>query len=212
MEKQKETREELAKDIANKLAELYTLEQTSEILKDNRNEFTYNEKYYRVHRPVAWEKDLCNNERMKKYVEFLKDPSYVFRKQLIILLANKGYDVNAIEDYLKRLGNQERDLLKRLAQTELEPDVSNLKKEIREIRLLQQDVFMEKEERLKYCIEKQLEDFVRCYLLYLVLEVKNGEKWERHYKSYEDFQNADEDILLGRAAQVLGYLVYNDQY
>ena len=210
MENKPEIKEEIAKEVNQKLTELAELEQTSAILKDNISEFVYKNDTYRVHRPVAWEKDECNKERMKKYVEFLQDPKYLFKKQLVLLLANKGVDILAMEEETKRLYTQERELLKRLAQTSMEPDISTLKNEISDVRYLQQQNFMEKEELLKYCIEKQLEDCVRFYLLFLVLEIKVGDKWEKLYKTYQEFQNANDDVLLGRAAQVLAYLVYHE--
>jgi hypothetical protein len=49
-------------------------------------------------------------------------------------------------------------------------------------------------------------------MLYLVLEVKNGETWEKVYKTYSDYENSDDEILLGRATQILAGLVYNDSF
>jgi len=206
----KQTKEQITAEMTKKLSELQQLEETQDLLRSNINEFVFKEQTYRVHRPVAWEKDQCNKERMKKYIEFLQDPKYLFKKQLIVLLADKGVNIMAMEKDAQKLFNEEKEFLKRLAQTTMEPDLTNLKKDIEEVRTLQQENFIERENLLKYCIETQLEDFCRFYLLYLVLEVKKGDTWEKVYKSYEDFQNADDDIMLGRAAQVLAFLIYHD--
>lgn len=207
---EKPMKEQLTEAMTKKLGELQELEETQDLLRDNVNEFRFKEKLYRVNRPVAWQKDQCTKERMKKYISFLQDPQYLFRKQLIILLADKGVDVLAMEKYAQKLFNEEKELLKRLSQTTIEPDLTNLKKDIQNLRNLQNENFMEREDLLKYCIEKQLEDFCKFYLLYLVIEVKNGENWEKKYKTYEEFQNADDDIMLGRAAQILAFLIFHD--
>jgi hypothetical protein len=204
------TKEEVTQEMTDKLQELQQLEQTQDLLNDNLNEFLIKGTLYRVHRPVAWEKDECNKEKIKKYVEFLQDDKMLFKKQLVMMLADKGVDILAMERDSVKLFNEEKELLKRLAQTTMEPDITNLKNSIKEVRSNQQDNFMEREALLKYCIEKQLEDFCRFYLLYMVLEVKTGETWEKKYKTYDEFQKADDDLILGRAAQVLAYLVYHD--
>ena len=205
-------KEELIKEMNTKLAQLQELEQAESFLKNNVNEFICNKKTYRVHRPLAFEKDLINKRRMEKYIEFLNNPSYLFRKQLIMLLENKGVNITAMEQLGQTLYNEEKELLKRLAQTSMEPDITALKEQIQECRDAQKSNFIECEELQKYCIEKQLEDVVRFYVLFLVLEVKNGEVWERAYKTYEDFEKSDDDLMLGRAAQVLAVLLYNDTF
>jgi hypothetical protein len=203
-------REELIKETTQKLGQLSELEQAEQLLKNNFTEFEYGGKTYRVHRPNAIDKEAIAKKRMEKYVEFLQNPNYLFRKQLQMLLENKGVNITAMEQLAQTMYNEEKELLKRLANTTTEPDITTLKTQIEDVRIAQKANFIEKEELLKYCIEKQLEDVVRFYLLFLVLEVKNGETWEKLYKTYEDFEKSDEDILLGRAAGILAVLLYND--
>lgn len=205
-------KEALMKDVNQKLAEINEMEQMESNLKDNANEFIYKDKVYRVHRPVSFEKDLINKERMKKYVEFLQDPSYMFRKQLVDLLKTKGVDIVQMEYKGQKLYAQEKELLIKLAKTSIKQEIDAHKADIEAVRYEAQQLFLEKEEFLKYCIEKQLEDFVRFYLLYTVLEVKNGEAWERVYKSYDEFEKSDDDLMLGRATQILTGLVYNEKF
>ena len=204
------TKEEIMVDVNEKLKELNEMERTAELLKSNVNEFIVGETTYKVHKPTAREKDELNKERMKKYIEFLNDSSYLFRDQLAQLLKKKGVDIAAMEKESLRIHANEKELLKRLAKITIKQDVEALKEQIIQVRLESQELFLKKEDYLRYCIEKQLEDFVRFYVLYQVLEIKNGETWEKAYKSYEDFQKADDDLLLGRAAQVLSYMIYND--
>lgn len=205
-----EDKQEIMQEVATKLAELTEMQNMEAYLKSNVNEFQYKDKTYRVHKPKAVEKDEANKERMKRYIEMLKDPMYIFRKQLIELLKAKGVDVLRMEQDARNAYVTEKDMLKRLAKSEDPKDIETFKTRIVELRDQQQQLFLEKEEHLKYCIEKQLEDFVRFYLIYLLLEVKNGDNWERVFKSYPEFEATEDDLLLGRAAQVLAVIVYNE--
>lgn len=210
MAKKPQTKEEITAEMTEKLNQLKAMDETRELVRDNVTEFSYKTKLYRVHRPLSWEKDEIKNQRTIKYTEFLENPKYRFKKQLVMMLAEKGVDVMAMEREAQKLFNEEKNLLKRLAQTTTEPDITTLKKDIEDVRVSQEENFIEREGLLQYCIEKQLEDHCRFYLLYLVLETKNGDTWEKVYKTYKDFQNADDDIMLGRAAQILAYLIYNE--
>ena len=87
-------------------------------------------------------------------------------------------------------------------------DIETLEVSIEEIRHKQQEFFFEKEELLKYCIEKQLDDFVKFYLIYLLLEIKNEDKWERVYKSFNEFMEAPDDMLQAKATQIFITMVY----
>lgn len=210
MAKKIQTKEEISIEMTEKLNQLKAMDEARELVRDNINEFSYKGNLYKVHRPLSWEKDEIKVQRTVKYTEFLENPKYRFKKQLVMMLAEKGVDVMAMERDAQKLFNEEKNLLKRLAQTTTEPDITTLKKDIDDVRVLQEENFVEREGLLQYCIEKQLEDHCRFYLLYLVLEVKNGEAWEKVYKTYQDFQKADDDIMLGRAAQLLAYLIYNE--
>jgi hypothetical protein len=204
-----ENKDELVVEATKKLMEIGEMDKTADSLKSNTYEFLGLGNTYKVHMPVAWEKDEINKARMKKYVEFLNDPLYLFRKQVIVLLKKKGVDIVAMEQETEQLYRMEKDLLKRLALATMKDDIDSLKAKVEEIREQAQEIFFEREDKLRYCIEKQLEDFVRFYLIYVVLEVKVGDTWEKKYKSYDDFQKADDDLIIGRAAQILASLVYN---
>lgn len=204
-----ENKQQIMEEVNKKLIELTEMEQMESFLKSNVNEFQYKEQIYRVHKPKAYEKDEANKERMKKYLKMLQDPDYKFRKEWVSLYKTKDIDIDKMESNSRNSYVEEKELLRRLGKTEDVKDVVTLKKRILELREEQQQIFIEKEDLLKYCIEKQLEDFIRFYLLYLLLEVKNGDTWERVFKSYAEFESFDDDLLLGRAAQVLAVIVYN---
>ena len=206
------TKEDLIKDVTQKLVEINAIDQTASLVKNNVGEFKYKDSTYRVRKPVAFEKEEIDVHQMKKYVEFLQNPSYLFRKQIVDYLKKKGIDIVKMESDAQQLYKSEKELLKVLALTTMKKEIDNLEAQINTIRYEAQKLFLEKEELLKYCIEKQLEDAVRFYLLYLVLEIKNDDKWEKYYKTYQDFEKADDDVMLGRATQILSTLVYSDGF
>jgi len=205
-----EDKEKLIQDVAIKLRELNDLDMLEQFIKDNKNEFVYNEKHYRIRKPIPLEKELANKERMKKYMDYLKDPVYMFKKQLLELYRIKGIDIDGIDAEVKNLFLNEQGLLKKLALTEDPVDIEFLEKEIAESRASQQDLMLYKDELLKYCIEQQLDDFLKFYLVYLVLEIKNDEKWSRVYKSFEEYMLSSEEILQAKASQIFAVMVYNE--
>lgn len=205
-----EDKEKLIQDVAIKLRELNDLDMLEQFIKDNKNEFVYNEKHYRIRKPIPLEKELANKERMKKYMDYLKDPVYMFKKQLLELYRIKGIDIDGIDAEVKNLYLNEQGLLKKLALTEDPVDIEFLEKEIAESRASQQDLMLYKDELLKYCIEQQLDDFLKFYLVYLVLEIKNDEKWSRVYKSFEEYMLSSEEILQAKASQIFAVMVYNE--
>lgn len=203
-------KEQLITDVAKKIKELNELDSLEQLLKDNKHEFILKDKHYRVRKPTGIEKDEANKERMKKYFDMLKDPAYMFRKQLLALYKKKNVDVEAMEKTIKDLYLQEKSFYKKLAVTEDKADIEVIEQEIEDRRRQQQELFYEKEELLKYCIEKQLDDFLKIYLVYLCLEVKQNDKFERVYKSYSEFIEADDELLQAKAAQLLAVMIYNE--
>jgi len=197
-------------EVTHKMQELNEMDSLEQFLKDNVNEFVFMDKHYRVRKPNPIEKEAANKERMKKYFIMLKDPAYMFRKQLISLYLTKNVDIEALEQDTKNSFAIEQNLLKRLALTENPSDINLLETEIESCRQKQQNLFIEKEELLKYCIEKQLDDFLKFYLIFQVLEIETSGQWTRVYKTYEEFMASPDEMLQAKAAQVFAVLIYHD--
>ena len=205
-----EEQEKMMTDVAIKLRELNDIDVLEQFLKSNVNEFIFCDKHYRVQKPNPIQKEEANKERMKRYFTMLKDSAYMFRKSLVLLYKEKNIDIDAMDREVKNLYLTENGLLKKLGNTQDPMDIEVLEKEIEVIRKQQQEMFIQKEELLKYCIEHQLDDFLKFYLVYLVLEVKDGDKWSRVYKSYEEFMASPDEILQAKAAQVFAVMIYNE--
>lgn len=196
--------------VAKRLRELNDLDMLEQYLSNNVNEFTMNDKIYRVRKPNSLEKEVANKERMKKYFTMLKDADYMFRKDLEKLYKTKNVDLTAMDRETKNLFVSEQNLLKRLGVSSDPSDIKLLEEEIETLRSQQQEIFVEKEELLKYCIEKQLDDFLKMFLIYLVLEVKEGDKWEKVYKSFDEFMTSTDELLQGKAAQVFAVMIFHE--
>lgn len=205
-----ETREQEAKELSEKLVELMQLQELEGLVQNNIFEFQDEGKTYRVRKPNVQEKDEINKIRMTKYLEMLKDPIYIFEKQLREIYKTKNIDLDKIDKDLLTYQKTQDNLLDRLAETTIPKDVDTLKDQIIEIRNDQQLLMKEKNELLQYCIEKQLEDYTNQYMTYLLLEVKVEETWKKAYNNFEEFLKTDNHKLIMRSAYYLaGILVQN---
>ena len=205
-----EDRNQIAQDVATKLKELNEMDVLEQYLQNNVNEFMFQEKIYKVHKPNSIEKEQANKERMIRYFSMLKDYNYMFRKDLVKLYNSRGLDVDNFDREIKKQALKENKLLKQLNGTTDVKDIEVLEKEIEALRIKQQELALEKDELMKYCIEQQLEDFLKMYLIYMVLEVKNGEVWDKVYKSFDDFMKSPDDLLQAKAAQVFAVMLYHE--
>lgn len=205
-----EDRNQIAQEVATKLKELNEMDVLEQWLQNNVNEFKFQDKLYKVHKPNSIEKEQANKERMIRYFSMLKDSNYMFRKDLVKLYNSRGLDVDNFDREIKKQALKENELLKQLNNTTDVKDIGVLEKEIETLRVKQQELALEKDELMKYCIEQQLEDFLKMYLIYMVLEVKNGEVWDKVYKSYDDFMKSPDDLLQAKAAQVFAVMLYHE--
>lgn len=194
-------------DLAIKLKELNELDAVEALLKNNVNEFIYNDLHYRVHKPNPMEKEIANKERMKKYFEMVKDPAYMFKKDLMKIYETRGINIDAMELKIKNLYCKEQGIMSRLAQTQDPADIKLYKDEIEKLRYEQAELHYQIDDLLKFCIEQQMEDFVRCYLLYLVIETRINNVWEKTYESYEAFMASKDELLQAKAAQVFAVML-----
>jgi hypothetical protein len=204
-------RNKLATELSLKLKQINEIDILEQMIKDNISEFVHCDKHYRVRKPTSNEKEAANKERMIKYFSMLKDSNYMFKKDLIELYKTKNIDIDYFDKEIKNLALREKDYLHRLHGNENLKDIEFLESEINKIQIKQQELYLEKDELLKYCIEQQLDDFLKFYLIYLVLEVKIGEKWERVYNSFNLFMDSTDEFLQAKAAQVLAVMVYNEK-
>lgn len=204
-------KEELAQEVATKLKELNEVDFLEQLLKDNSSEFIWKEKHYRVRQQTIYDKEDEHKQKMIKYLVMLRDPNYVFKKELLELYKTKNIDIDLMEKQIKQIVLKVHELYKRLNLVTTPKDIQFLEKEITTLEKQQQELFIEKEQLLEFCIETQLDDFVKMYRIFQVLEVKTDETWQKVYKSFDEFKNDTDDILQAKAAQMVAVMVHNEK-
>ena len=109
MSKEK-SKEVLSKELSQKLKQLNDKEQLEGLIKDNKIPFEIKGIKYRVHKPTQAEGLEVSKARTKKYIEFLKDDTYMIREQLIDLYKGKGVDIKQLEEDIKEIGLKIEDI------------------------------------------------------------------------------------------------------
>lgn len=210
MKKGSKKRKEAIKRLTERIKQAEELTQIENLVSRNVGEFKLGKVNYRVRKPTPNERTEANEMRIKKYLELLKDDTYVTKEELIELYKNKKIDISKMERELLELQGKENVVLLKLAKLKEQKDIENLKSEIMLIREKQTTISTRKSDLLQYSMENMLFEYVNSYFCYLLLEKKNGDKWERVFKSYEDFMNNDNDELFTRSIYFLSLLMTTD--
>jgi hypothetical protein len=198
----------IAREALKALAEIEETTKMENLVKDNKIEFVIAGTTYRVRKPTFVERQEVDTSRRKKYLEFINDASYFFKRQWVDKYKAKGVDIIAMEHKIKSHQGEIEQLLLRLA-TAVEPkDVETLKKEIYTVRDEQFSLSMEVTDLLAHCIENQLVVYTNSYTTYLVLEQKDGETWKKVYDTYEQFMKTDSEVI-NQAFLYINYLIYS---
>lgn len=203
-----ENRKELAKEAMKALSELEETTRLEEIIKDNMIEFKVLEDTYRVRKPDFNERQEMDTARRKKYLEFIKDETYLFRKQWVEQYKKKDIDIDAMENKVRTLDGEIKDTLLRLAKSQEPKDIAQLKDQVLKLREEQFNISMEVTDLLSHSIENQLLVYINSYTTYLVLEKKVEEKWVRAYSSYDEFMKSN-DKAIENAFYYINMLIYN---
>jgi len=203
-------KKETGKNLIETLDEAEQLQNLEQMIKNGKIIFPLKDKTYRIRKPTYEEQIEVESFRRKKYLEYIKDKSMLRRKDWIKLYKEeKGIDIDQMEGKILQLEAQKEKLEEKLATSSNDADIKALKKEIQELKLKQMDINMEKTDLLSYSIEDQLMIAVNSYYTYVVLEVKKDDKWERAFKTYEEFSKSNDNILVNRAFYYINYLIYN---
>ena len=201
-------KQEIAKNALKVLKELEDESKLEEIIKDNKIVFQVNDIYYRVRLPNFSEQQELNTAKRKKYIEFVTDDSFLFRKQWIKTYKKKGIDIDAMDIKINTYTSDIRNKLLRLAVIQEPKEIENLKNDVEELRERQFHLSMEKTDLLSFSIEDQISIFSNSYLTYLMLEVNtDDDKWIRYFNKYEEFEKSDDNLLINNALYYINYLI-----
>lgn len=211
MEKeQKQEKLMMAKEALKVMKELEDSVKLENIVKDNKIEFKSGDKTFRVRKPNLTEQQEVDDTRRKKYLELVRDDSYLFKKQWVETYKKKGVDIDKMETDIKRIEDETRRLLLRLAKTADKKGIGELKDQILKSRDEQYVLSIEKTDLLSYSIEDQTFIHAKSYTAYLILERKENDKWVKHFKDFEEFQNSEDQDLIGKLFYYYDVLIYSD--
>lgn len=212
MDKKKKNEKHLmAKEGMKAISELEETLKMENVIKDNKIVFKSGDKSFRVRKPNLSEQQEIDSIRRKKYMELVRDDSFMFKKQWIEIYKKKGVDINKMDDDIKRIQDDLRSLLLKLAKTSEPKSVKLLTDEVRKIKDKSYDLSIEKTDLLVYSIEDQLLLHVNSYVTYVVLETKKEDKWVKYFNSYEDFEKSKDDELVGKAFYFINELMYGQK-
>ena len=201
-----------AEKIVKEMNEDTDLRIAEELIKDNKISFNYDDKKYRVRLLNLKEKEELDMLRRKKFGQLIQDKDILLEKDLIVILKERGIDVDDIDNQLKKLSAEEVDIQMQLgesiAKNAGETILKNHEEKIKEIRLKKSILNAQKTLVLEFSLENQLLGYVSQVITYLSLEELKDGIWERMFKSLEDFQNYAEEKLINKAAQFSMILQY----
>lgn len=213
-----EDRMEKAKEIVESMDKDKDLNEIEEWIKDNRITFIYNDKNYRVHLLSISEKEELDKLRRKKFNSMLQEKDekdnfvYLFSKDLIRILKDRGIDIEKDREELQKLQSMELDLQKKLGEALANNEGDSILQNYRELiktNQFQQSIIETNIILLLECsFENTLEEYTYKIITYISSEVLEDGIWKRLFSSMEEFENCKEDELiieLGKRAIPIQY-------
>lgn len=203
--------------ITESLLELKQLSELEKIINDNSIEFLHNGKIYRVRLPSWNEQDEVTKKKISQYQKMLTETDdngnliYKFKKEWINIYKKQGVDFDSLDEKYIMLQAQIEEAMINLAQTVDDPEIKRWKDEISDLKQKQLDILVDKSDKLQYALEDQLAAYVNSYTTYIVLEEKIEDKWQRLFKTYNDFKNTSDCKLIAKAVGNLEYIIYNER-
>jgi len=206
--KGKEEAEKILKDMNSK----YELDKMETLIKDNKVDFIHNDKQYRIRLLSLRDKEELDELRRKKFTQLLKDPDVMFEKDLIKLYKEKGIDIYAIKEDISKLEteriNIQLKLGEALSKNSGDPILKTYKEEIEKNIYLTQIKLIQKSDLVAYSFENTLMNYVAKLITYLSLDVLENDKYVRAFKNIEEFDNCEDESLIGKATKYALLLQY----
>jgi len=204
---------EEAKKIVENMDQNSDLAKLEGMIKDNKIEFSYGEKEYRVRLLNQREKEELDTFRRKKFGQLIQDKDILLEKDLIKVLKERGIDIDKTDEEIKKHDAEERALQMKLgeslAKNDSEGVLEEYKKQIEDLRLKKSVLSAQKTLLLEFSLENQLLNYVAKYITYLSTDICIDGNWKRLWDSIDEFENYSDDKLLELAAtnsMVLQYL------
>jgi hypothetical protein len=200
-----EQRLEEAKKIVEEMNRDAAIRKIEELIKDNMIEFTYKEKQYRVRLLNLSEKEELDMLRRKKFGQLMQDKDIMMAKDLIRVYKERGIDIEELNEQIKKLDAEEKDLMlslgESLSKNEGDKVLASYEEKVQAIRIQRQVLFTQKTLMLDYSLENQLENYVYQIITYLASEVKDGNEWKKVFSSMEEFKKFSDEALISQLGQ-----------
>lgn len=209
--KKEELHNEEVKKILDDMQEQYQIDKIADLIKDNKIEFSYDDKDYRVRLLNTKEKDELDMIRRRKFGQLLKDKDILLEKDLIIAYQEKGINISEIDTQIKHLNIQINDLNYKLGEalvkTPGDTILNTYKQDIINLTRQLYELTIQRSHLLEFSLENHLQQFVAQAISYLCLDIKIEDKWTRAFNNLDDFLTQD-DRLVNLVAMYSMYLHY----
>jgi hypothetical protein len=196
----KEMSDNEAKEMLQELKEKHDLSILEEDIKDNKIEFFYKEDTYRVRLFNRQDKEEIYFLTIKKYNQLLQDPDILKEEQLYKVYKDKGIDIDIVDLQIRRLQNEISELYLKLGEEESKKTVEEVCKAYHDkIEALRDDMnllIIKRARLLNHSLENLLESYTARTSLFFTLEKKVNDNWIRTFKSLQEFETTEEELLI----------------
>jgi len=137
---------------------------------------------------------------------------YMSEADLVKLYLDRGVDIQGLRATAKSLNDKKEavsdKLGKLLSEDKNDKDQNTLKKEVEDLETKIRDLSISISTYMDISIEQQVLVYLYSYLAYLTTEIKDGDKWKKIWKSFDEFQSSDEGLI--NHATLYTTLITND--
>lgn len=178
-------------------------------IKDNKIYFKYEGKEYRCKMPSQKNISDAHLEQNKLFLKLLDSDLFITKKQLIIKLKEKqNIDLIALEEEKLKIQKELQGVYLELAITDNASKIEEYKLKIKEIERKHLELFIEIEEYLSPCLEKQKEKNYLEFLTWSCTESRNSDDWKPVWLEFSNFEKDEGNSkLTSEALKNMSYLL-----
>jgi hypothetical protein len=185
------------------------------MIQDNSIEWNIGEVIYRVRKPGRRERQEVRSAKHRRKIQLVFEENAVTEEDLIKAYLKKEIpvDIEKMRNEIKQIQQKIDDLAIRLIEIPIESEKVKIEEEIDDLAYEQTKIMYDINDYLDCSLEQQLKEYVQEYLLFTCLDRKTENGWIKHYKTYEDFINADEkeDDLVYQATWYFAVLINREE-
>ena len=102
------------KDLEKKVKDLLDINEIDELIKSNEQIFDYEEKTYRIRKPVLKQKQLVYSRKIEEYTKYIQDDRYLLENDLKKLYLKRNIDIEALNAEIQNKITRRNDLMLKL--------------------------------------------------------------------------------------------------